>query len=129
MSFCTNEARQFLLAKKHNDVKGSYVTTGLVGNIVDAVTHVFLIGGFGFHLHSINSYSKDYPQGPNIIFPFFNDEHLISYCPFNLPTTLIYAQASYRFQIFISKYANEITKIYQNLGSWPSASSYKNFIF
>ena len=99
MSFCTNEARQFLLAKKHNDVKGSYVTTGLVGNIVDAVTHVFLIGGFGFHLHSINSYSKDYPQGPNIIFPFFNDEHLISYCPFNLPTTLIYAQASYRFQI------------------------------
>ena len=129
MSFCTNEARQFLLAKKHNDVKGSYVTTGLVGNIVDAVTHVFLIGGFGFHLHSINSYSKDYPQGPNIIFPFFNDEHLISYCPFILPTSLTYAQVSYRFQIFISKYANEITKIYQNLGSWPSASPYKNFIF
>ena len=90
---------------------GSYVTTGLVGNIVDGVTLVLLIGGFGFHSYSINSwaaghlpttnnsYSEDYPQEPNIIFPFFYDKQLKSYCPFNLPTTLIYAQASYRFQI------------------------------
>ena len=97
-----------LAQKKNKDVIGSYFTTGLVGNIADAVTLVSLFFAFIIHLCSIVTYSNDNRQGPEIIFPFFNDDHLSSYCPFNLPPTLIYAQASYRLQRLIKKSSNEI---------------------
>ena len=96
-SFCSNECRQCFLAKKNNDVWGSYLTTGVAGNLVDLGTYAFLFVGFVCHICSICAYVDPNPEGSGlVIFPIFNDDHLNLYCPFNLPQTLMVAQASYR---------------------------------
>ena len=96
LAFCFNECRQLLLAVKNNDVMGSFFTLGLAGNVVDLVTYTFLGFAFGFHFKSIHAYADDNPERPSVIFPIRNNDQLNSYCPFNLPRTLMVAQASYR---------------------------------
>ena len=95
MSFCFNEGRQFFLAKKNKDVMGSFLTAGLAGNLVDLGTYALLVVALGFHIYSIFAYVGPNPEG-SLVISSRNQEHLNSYCPFNLPGTMIVAQASYR---------------------------------
>ena len=85
------------MAKKNNDVRGSFLTTGLAGNLVDLGTYAILFIAFVCHMYSICTYVDPNLEGSGlVIFPAFNDEDLNLYCPFNLPRTLMVAQASFR---------------------------------
>ena len=102
-SLISNEFRQFILAKKNNDVKDSYLTTTISGNTVDIMSLLFIFIGFILHGASFYVYEDEYPLGsainestvPLIIHPQFDVDQFIAYCPFYLPKYLVYAQACF----------------------------------
>ena len=90
----SNEFRQFILAKKNNDVKDSYFTTTISGNMVDIMSLFFISIGFILHGTSFHVYGAEYPPGARVINPQFNADHFNLYCPFYLPKYLVISQAS-----------------------------------
>ena len=92
LSLMSNEFRQFLLAWKNNDVNDSFLTTTIAGNMVDLMSYLLFLIGFILHIASFYVYGDDYPQGPSVINPQFNDSEFTAYCPFYLPKLLVSAQ-------------------------------------
>ena len=95
LSLVSNELRQYLLAKKNNDVLESFFTTTISGNMVDLMSYVLFLIAFIFHLVSFNVDGDDYPQGPLVITPQLDENDFILYCPFYLPKYLVIAQACF----------------------------------
>ena len=96
LSLMSNEFRQFLLAAKNNDVKDSFLTTTIAGNMVDLMSYLLFLIGFILHIASFYVYGDDYPQGPSVINPQFDDSEFSVYCPFYLPKLLVSAQECFR---------------------------------
>ena len=94
LSLMSNEFRQLILAKKNNDVKDSYFTTTISGNMVDIMSLFFISIGFIFHTASFYIYGDVYPAGLRLINPQFDADHFNLYCPFYLPKYLVISQAS-----------------------------------
>ena len=92
LSLMSNEFRQFLLAAKNKDVKDSFFTTTIAGNMVDLMSYLLFLIGFILHIASFYVYGDDYPQGPSVINPQFDDSEFSVYCPFYLPKLLVSAQ-------------------------------------
>ena len=90
----SNEFRQLILAKKNNDVKDSYFTTTISGNMVDIMSLFFISIGFIFHAASFYIYGDVYPTGPRVFNPQFDADHFNLYCPFYLPKYLVISQVS-----------------------------------
>ena len=111
LSLVSNELRQFFLAKKNKDARESYFTTTISGNMVDLMSYLLFFIGFILHLISIYVYGDNYPQGPLVIIPEFNDDDFNLYCPFHLPTCLVITQAYFQ-NLFTMNNFNEINVIY-----------------
>ena len=89
----SNELRQLHLAWKNKNVRQTYLTTSISGNIVDILSYLFFLIAFILHFASYSVHATDYPQGPLVIHPQLNEDDFILYCPFILPKYLVIAQA------------------------------------
>ena len=98
LALSSNELRQFILAKRNNDVRESYLTTTISGNIVDIMSLLFIFIGLILHGASIYVYRDSYPPGPLVIYPQFNADQFILYCPLYLKRYMVISQES--FHIF-----------------------------
>ena len=95
LALSSNELRQFILAKRNNDVRRSYLTTTISGNIVDIMSLLFIFIGLILHGASIYVYRDSYPSGPLVIYPQFNNDQFILYCPLYLKRYMVISQESF----------------------------------
>ena len=95
LSLISNELRQLYLAWKNKNVRQTYLTTSISGNIVDILSYLFFLIAFILHFASYSVHATDYPQGPLVIHPQLNEDDFSLYCPFILPNFLVIAQACF----------------------------------
>ena len=95
LSLISNEFRQLYLAWKNINVRQTYLTTTISGNIVDILSYLLFLIAFILHFASFHLHGNDYPQGSLVINPQLNENDFIIYCPFILPKYLVFAQAGF----------------------------------
>ena len=112
----SNELRQLHLAWKNKNVRQTYLTTSISGNIVDILSYLFFLIAFILHFASYSVHATDYPQGPLVIHPQLNEDDFILYCPFILPKYLVIAQACFHnFNILCYSYVILFNNIFMVL--------------
>ena len=63
--------------------------------MVDLLSYLLFLIAFILHFASFYLHGNDLPQGSLMIFPQFNENDFIIYCPFTLPKYLVIAQADF----------------------------------